>query len=219
MNRNVFFSVLAGALSLCSVTFAQKAPDPKTERAQAPVNAAAVEERLKTGDKLLYSVVEDPIKAPIQDDVLVNSRGEANFLVSRAYNELLTLNVAGKTLSQVQAELKEKLEANYYKQATVHLKLKEASMRSGQVLLFGSVRNSFVVIQPGEQKKLLEAVLQAGPNEFANLKKVKLSRIDPETGALDVKTINVEDIKKNPTKDIYVRDGDRIEIPERGIVF
>ncbi|HYE33199.1 MAG TPA: hypothetical protein VEH27_17355 [Methylomirabilota bacterium] len=207
--------ILAGAL----VALASLAPAQVRAADETPAQGGGTEERLKTGDKLLYKVVEDPSNTPALEEVLVTPAGEAHFLVSRTHADIITMSVTNRTISEVRSELKRKLDQDFYQNATVTLRLKEQTVRSGQVLLFGSVRNSFVIIQPGEQKMLLEAILQAGPNEFANLKKVKLSRINPETGKLDMKTINVEDIKKNPTKDIPVIDGDRIEVPERGIVF
>lgn len=195
---------------------------PPAQAAEQKADASpslSVQVKLMPGSKLAYNIAQDPIKPQIPADILVNARGEAVFPVSGGYPETITLQAAGKTVEEVRTELKKILDSEFYNDADVSLNLKEQAARPGQVLLFGSVRNSFVLIQPGETKRIFEAILQAGPNEFANLKKVKLNRINPTTGKLETQIINVEAIKKDPTKDIQVFDGDRIEVPERGIVF
>ena len=74
---------------------------------------------------------------------------------------------------------------------------------------------------PSEQKMLSAAIIQLGYNEFADLKKVKLHRIDPATGENKTTTVDVKDILKtnDRSKDVILQDGDRVEVPERGFVF
>jgi Spy/CpxP family protein refolding chaperone len=92
-------------------------------------------------------------------------------------------------------------------------------MHPGRITITGPVRNNFVMLLPGEEKKLLETILQAGPSEMANLKKVKLMRVDSATGKTEVKVINVEAIKKDPAKDVLMFDGDRLDLVEKNVLF
>jgi Spy/CpxP family protein refolding chaperone len=92
-------------------------------------------------------------------------------------------------------------------------------MHPGKITITGAVRNNFVMLLPGEQKNLLETILQAGPGEMANLKKVKLMRVNSATGKTEVMFINVESIKKDPAKDVLMFDGDRLDLVEKNVLF
>ncbi len=193
--------------------------------AQAPTNAApqttaAAPYRLNIQDKLLYSVREDPIRSADPDEVFVNAQGKAHFRVSAGFDDIVTLDAVGKTLTQLRDELHRRLLEKYYEQATIELKLKQSTERAGKVLLYGAVRSNFLQLLPGETKTIFEAVYQAGVTEYANLKKVKLSRLNSHTGQTDSWIINLEVIKKGDrTMDVQLLDGDRIEVPEKGLVF
>lgn len=186
------------------------------------VSSALADETPQLGpqDKLFYSIQEDPVKAGLPDEVYVNAQGDIHFRVSRGGEDTLTINVQGKTLAAVQLELKGKLEADYYHRATVDLKLKEQTRRVGQVLFTGSVRGNFIQLLPGETKTIFEGAYQVGLSEFANLKKVKLHRRNPQTQETESRVIDLEAIRKGDrSKDVQLQDGDRIEVPEKSIVF
>lgn len=190
----------------------------------ASTNAAAaaseVEYKLLPQDKLTFRIDEDPIKAGQAEPLIVSALGDIQFPVSRGYEERIVIRAKGRTLKDVEAEIKAKLEADFYKQATVHLRLVDQSRRVGQVQFFGMVRGP-VELFPGEQKSLSSAILQLGYNEFANLRKVKIQRIDPVTKENKTIIVNVEEILKtnDRKKDIILQDGDRVEVPERGLIF
>lgn len=206
------------ALQLC---VASGAAAPVTNTADSPGPPPPGDTyQLNVQDKLVFRIHEDPMKGPAPEEISVTPQGELNFRVTRGSDEMITINARGKTLAQVRQELKARLEADYYHTATAELKLKEQSRRAGQVLFFGAVRNNLLPLVPGEPKTIFEGVYQVGVNEFANLKKVKLSRVDPKTGKPETTIINLEAIKKGDrTQDVQLQDGDRIEIPEKSIVF
>jgi len=56
---------------------------------------------------------------------------------------------------------------------------------------------------------------------MANLKKVKLQRKDPVTGANKTVEVNVDKILKTNARnlDIKLQDGDCIEVPAKNILF
>jgi protein involved in polysaccharide export with SLBB domain len=56
-----------------------------------------------------------------------------------------------------------------------------------------------------------------GPTRLASLKKVVLKRTNPD-GTTDVQTINVDELVKTESKDVYpLQPGDVIMVPERSI--
>lgn len=177
--------------------------------------------RLGVGDKLLYWIEDDPVKGAEPDTVTVNALGNATFRVTRGSDLSLTLNVAGRTLAETVAEIKRRLDADYYHDARVKLELKETTPRFGQVLFIGrGTRGNMLQLLPGEEKRIFEAVFQVGVNEWANLRKVKLIRVDPATQKTETRTIDLEDIKKgNRANNIILQPGDIIDVPERTFNF
>jgi protein involved in polysaccharide export with SLBB domain len=212
----LIFLAVAVLLSAGSVQGAQKVV-PKAS-GTITTDLENVGEKVGPGDKVIFSVAEDPVVgAPTE--VLVDSKWNLRFLVCRGFSEEVVVNAENKTLPQLQKELKEKLDAKFYQNATVTLTVGAQALQPGKITITGPVRNYFVQLVPGERRKLLDAILQAGPSEFANLKRVKLMRIDPKTGKNSEEIINVEAIKKDPTKDIMVKDGDRLDIPEKNFLI
>ena len=203
---------------LCGTAVARGA---ETTISNSPPPAVAEDNyQLNLQDKLLFSVVEDPVQTAAPDELYVNALGEIHARICRGFDDVLTLRVKGKTLRQVKAELKEKLEAEYYYQATVELRLIDQTRKGGQVLFFGAVRSNFLPLLPGEPRTIFEGVYQVGVSEFANLRKVKLTRVNPATGKPESRTIDLEAIKKGArAEDVRLEDGDRIEVPEKKIVF
>jgi len=175
---------------------------------------------LNLQDKLIFSVQEDPVTAAAPEELFVNAQNVLHFRVSRGSDEMLTVNVRGKTLAQAKQEIKARLDADYYQNATIDLKLKEQTRRAGQVLFLGAVRGNVLPLIPDEPRTIFEGVFQVGVNEYANLKKVKLNRVNPQTGKSQTYVINLDAIKKGDrAQDMILQDGDRIEVPEKSIVF
>jgi hypothetical protein len=191
-------------------------------QAQAPPQAPPAPEpaRIQPQDHLYYLVREDPSHPKEPEEVVVGPQGRAQFRVGAGFDEVVTVEAAGKTVDELAAELQRKLTENFYEQANVVLKLKEAGGRAGRVLFFGAVRGNILTLQPGEIKPIFEGVYQVGVTEFANLKKVKLNRFDPATRQTRSWIINLDEIRKgNRAQDMPLCDGDRVEVPERSLVF
>lgn len=176
---------------------------------------------LNPQDKLIFNIDEDPSKTGEPEVISVNAIGEATFRITRGSDLAINLMVRGKTLEAVKKELKEKLDKEYYQNASVRLELKETSPRYGQVLFIGKgSRGNMLQLVPGEEKRIFEAVFQVGVNEFANLKKVKLTRVDQTTQKTTTQIIDLEEIKKGVrTNNVILQNGDIIDVPERGFVI
>lgn len=164
-------------------------------------------------DKLSISIAEDPVKGqPIE--VSVSPLGDLVVRVSRCCEDAVVVNVRGKTLDQVEKELKEKLEADFYQKATLQLRVVDQTRRRGQVFLRGAVRANSVPIDPGKPLTLWEALNQAGTTEYANFRKVKLDRNGKIT-EYDIEAVN----KGDRSKDVELQDGDRITVAEKRFNF
>lgn len=177
----------------------------------------------RPGDKLSLRIKEDPY-GDVPETQIVSPSGRAEFRVSRKYKQTVALEVGGKPLSEVKRLLKQKLDADYYANATLEMSLASAfaSTRVGKVMIYGDgVKNQIVNLVPGEEKRILEVILNAGTSEFSQLKKVKLLRLNPKTNTIETQLVNIEEMKKtgNEEKNILLQDGDKILIPERGIVW
>jgi protein involved in polysaccharide export with SLBB domain len=182
-----------------------------------PQGPTSEDYKLAPLDKLSISIEQDPVAGrPIE--IGVSSLFNLDVPVSRCCETTISMNVRGKTLAEVQAELKSKLEQDYYKTASVQLKLvdRERTVRVGQVWLRGAVRGNIVQLEAGKKKTLWEALTQVGTTEFAKLSKVRVDRVDPATGETKKIYVDIEAVDKGDrSKDIELQDGDRITVAEK----
>jgi protein involved in polysaccharide export with SLBB domain len=169
--------------------------------------------RLNPMDKLSVSIAQDPAPGrPVE--LSVSPLGDLVVPVSRCCEESVVLSVRGKSVEEVEKELKTRLEADFYQTATVQVRVIDPTRRKGQVLLRGAVRATSVQLDSGKPKTLWEALTEVGTTDFANLKKVKLDRVDAN-GKSQITTHDIEAVDKGDrTKDIELRDGDRVTVPE-----
>lgn len=167
------------------------------------------------------------------ETVFVTDAGEAMFRVTRMSPISVKLSVAGKKLVGVRKELKAMLDAEYYQDCSFRLDLQAVdrssamleSSGSARVVLYGNggLSGTFPIIE-GRKLMLSDVIISAGGksgNEYANLKKVKIRRVDPATNKETVIEANVTNIieKGDRNADIELKDGDRVEVPARSILF
>ncbi len=168
------------------------------------------DKKLSAGDMVTLEIVEDKegglprvVSAPGAIDVPPIGR----------------VQVAGKTTTEASADIKRRLEAEYYHHATVRLNIDRVSpiqVKAGTVIISGQVR----IAGPqemiaGETLRLSSAILKAGGfTEWAKTDKVKLTR--QVNGSAQSEEHNVKKIIENgdETKDPVLRDGDRIWVPK-----
>jgi protein involved in polysaccharide export with SLBB domain len=191
-----------------------------TAFAQAPADSA-MSYRLNPLDKLTVLIEQDPVPGkPVE--IPVSSLYHIEVPVSRCCETTISLNVKEKTLAEVQEELKTKLEAQYYKTASVQVKLvdRDLSRRVGQVWLRGAVRGNVVPLEAGKRKTLWEVLTQVGTTEFARLTKVRVERVDPSSGKTKEMFVNIEAVNKGDrSQDLELQDGDRITVSEKWFNF
>lgn len=179
----------------------------------ASAGDAADTYQLVPQDKLVYRIEEDPVKLSEPELLPVTDLNEVYFPVSRGSDIRFPINVRGKTVSQVKKEVKTLLDRDYYQNCSINLWLADQNLRKGKAIFFGEVTGE-VQLNPGEQKTVAEAIVYLKYGEFANLKKVKLNRIDSQTKKPKTIIVNVEDVLKkgDRSKDEPLQDGDRIEV-------
>lgn len=169
---------------------------------------------LEPADVVSFQIVEDRDPAT---NLVVTDSAELNV----PYVGLVS--VAGKTCRQLAAKLKVMLEKDYYYRATVIIGLTSVNKVSGQVYVWGQVRNQGAIELLFKQKLTAsEAVLLAGGfSDFADKKNVKVIRNSSDTNVLNQTfLINMEDVQNGKTdKDIVLDPGDFIIVPARLVNF
>jgi protein involved in polysaccharide export with SLBB domain len=170
---------------------------------------------LAIGDRLSFRIVEDEEEPR---SLVVTDSGDL---------EIPTLGrfpAENRTCKQLARELKAALEKEYYYQATVIIAVDLMAKSRGKVYLVGPVR------MPGPQElpsdevlTLSKAILRAGGfTDFADQHNVKITR-QGSAGESDKVTlvVNVGQIfdKGKTEKDVALKPGDLIYIPERMIRF
>jgi len=214
----------------CSLR-AQDARAPLSTTGTSTNSAVADQENrdIKPRDTLKFNILEDPEGRGLFPLVQVTDFGDAQFPISASTQEYITIKAAGRHLADLRAELKQKLDADFYQDATISLDLHSVAgadqrggglLNSGRVLIYGSV-NATIPLKD-EQKLTLSEVfaMLGGQTQYANLKKVEVMRMDPVTKQ---STPMIKNVKKmldgDLSEDIPLMDGDRIKVEDRKVIF
>jgi polysaccharide export outer membrane protein len=171
--------------------------------------------KLRVGDKISLQILED---RDLPKGLVVADSGELDVpYVGR-------VAASDKTCKQLAAELKARLEKEYYYRATVIIALDVANKFLGRVYVWGQVRNQGPIdIAVNENLTAGKAVLRAGGfGDFANKKKVKVVRSGgADNAAKQNFELNMVDIleKGKTEKDMVLQPDDFIIVPSRLINF
>ncbi len=221
--KSTHILLLIGALTAGVRLLAQDAAAGSTNNAALDQEAR----ELKPRDTLKFNILEDPSAGrgsfpPIQ----ITEFGDAQFPISISSQEYVAIKAAGRKLADLRKELKEKLDADYYKNATVSLdlvtfdRLPKVDLNNpnpAKVVVLGSI-NHTVPLREGQKLMLSDLFSQiAGNNPSANLKKVEVMRVNPDTKKTDILKRDVKKmLEQGDLKDdIELKDGDRIRVPEK----
>lgn len=163
--------------------------------------------RLGPNDYVSFRVVED--RDNESQHLRVNDNGELEV----PYVGLVP--AAGRTCKQLAYAVKAALEREYYYNATVIIAVDRVSEKSrGKVYVYGSVKGQGPQeIPPDEQYTVSKAIIRAGGfGDFANKRKVKLTRKNGEDMIVDLKRI----IEEGRTEeDVVLQPDDQIYVPQR----
>ena len=186
------------------------APEPPTTSTVMRTNSMNVlddRKRLGTNDFVSFRVVED------RDNESQRLRVNENGQLEVPYVGLV--QAAGKTSKELAYNVKSLLEKEYYYNATVIIAVDHVSERSrGKVYVIGSVRGPGPQeIPPDEDYTVSKAIIRAGGfGDFANKRKVKLTRKGGEVVIVDLKRV-IEEGRTD--EDVPVLPDDQIYVPQR----
>ena len=226
MIKRILLTLAVGAILTPSKTFSEDKVNDHPGSLTGSKSPVDVEQReLRPRDRLSFRIDEDPVRGTEFITVEITDTHKALFKVSRGADRAIILDVKGKRLSQIRAELKEKLEQDFYVTATLSLELAETGNRntsgsSGKVMFMGAVKG-FAPIPEDGKLMLSEAVMRMNPSDWADLSKVRVLRRDKDSGKSETLKMDLKKMFKDNSfdNDIELQDGDKIEIPERFIKF
>ena len=179
------------------------------------VSAAAQSDyRISSGDVLQVEVLEDP---SLNRSVVVLPNGQISFPF------VGTLRASGRTIGQVQANIRTALSPNFAAPPTVFVGVQpgetalsdEVAGEGIDVYFVGEV-NRPGLVQVKQGTSLLQAVaISGGVSRIAAIKRIQLRRTGSD-GVQRVTILNYKALADGAvTNDIELRDGDVILVPER----
>ena len=191
-------------------------PDLPTTSTVMKTNSMAVlddKKRLGPSDYVSFRVVED--RDNESQHLRVNDNGELEV----PYAGLVP--AAGRTCKEVAYAVKAALEKEYYwpGHATVIMAVDRVSRESrGKVYVYGSVKQQGPQEIPADESYTVsKAIIRAGGfGDFADKKKVKLTRHNGKAFVVDLKEV----IERGKTEDdVVLEPDDQIFVPQRLVNF
>lgn len=213
--------VLIAAISLMAQTAAQNpggrtasAPGESPSQPLPTISASASNRVLVPGDALTFEILEDKELGFAAEPQMLKVQSDGNVIVPY----LGPVPASGKTLTQLQTEIRRRLEAEFYHTATVRMSL---NVRAGSLYVLGEVgAPGRREIPADEVFTLTRAIASAGGiGKFGNERKVELRRKKPD-GSVEVTIHDYKRIlKERPQDDVELRHDDEIFVPSKLISF
>lgn len=163
--------------------------------------------KLGANDFVSFRVVED--RDNDSQRLRVNDSGELEV----PYIGLVPAQ--GKTCKELAFNIKSVLEKEYYYHATVILAVDRVSDKSrGRIYVYGSVKSQGPQeVPPDENYTVSKAVIRAGGfGDFANKRRVKVTRKDGKDFTVDLKRVIEEG---HTEEDVVLQPDDQIYVPQR----
>jgi len=226
VNMRVWLYALVGVVCIFSTSsiFAQdlNSPPPATPKPPSSdgpstatstvmrTNSMAVlddKKKLGSNDYVSFRVVED--RDNESQRLRVNDNGELEV----PYVGLVPAR--GKSCKELAYTIKSLLEKEYYYHATVILAVDRISEKSrGRIYVYGSVKvQGPQEIPPDESYTVSKAIIRAGGfGDFANKRKVKLTRKSGQESTVDLKRVIEEG---HTDEDFDLAPDDQIYVPQR----
>src|SRR6184192_1196658 len=218
------FIITILALSNFSLIAQESSPSPTAAKAQPPdlpvtstvmrtnsMNVLDDKKRLGPNDYVSFRVVED--RDEESQHLRVNDNGELEV----PYIGLVPAK--GRTCRDLAYAIKAALEKEYYYHATVILAIERVSEKSrGRIYVYGSVKGQGPQEIPADETYTVsKAIIRAGGfGDFADKKKIKLTRKTGETVIVNLKRV-IEEGKTD--EDIVVGPDDQIYVPQKLVNF
>jgi polysaccharide biosynthesis/export protein len=190
------------------------AVEPATTSTVMRTNSMTVlddKKKLGSNDFVSFRVVED--RDNESQHLRVNDSGELEV----PYVGLV--QAAGKSCKELAYTVKAALEREYYYHATVIIAVDHISEKSrGKVYVYGSVKGQGPQEIPADESYTVsKAIIRAGGfGDFADKKKIKLTRKNGETVTVNLKRV-IEEGRTD--EDVVVRPDDQIYVPQKLVNF
>jgi protein involved in polysaccharide export with SLBB domain len=196
-----------------SIPKATTVEPPTTSTVMRTNSMTVLDDKKKIGpnDFVSFRVVED--RDNESQRLRVNDNGELEV----PYVGLVP--ASGRTCKELAYSVKSLLEREYYYHATVILALDHVSEKSrGKVYVYGSVKGQGPQeIPPDEIYTVSKAIIRAGGfGDFADKKKIKLTRKSGETVVVNLKRVIEEG---HTDEDVTVGPDDQIFVPQKLVNF
>src|ERR1051326_2435893 len=212
---------LAGPVGLRSQDSSPASSPPKATAAEPPTTStvmrtnsmSALDDKTRLGpnDFVSFRVIED--RDNESQHLRVNESGELEV----PYIGLVP--ASGRTCRELAYSVKSLLEREYYYHATVIMAVDHVSEKSrGKVYVYGSVKaQGPQEIPPDETYTVSKAIIRAGGfGDFADKKKIKLTRKSGETVIVNLKRVIEEG---HTDEDVTVGPDDQIYVPQKLVNF
>ena len=184
--------------------------EPPTTSTVMRTNSMTVlddKKRLGPNDFVSFRVVED--RDNESQHLRVNDNGELEV----PYIGLVP--ASGKSCKELAYNVKSALEREYYYHATVIIAVDRVSEKSrGKVYVYGSVKGQGPQEIPADESYTVsKAIIRAGGfGDFANKRKVKLTRKGGQDFVVDLKRVIEEG---HTEEDVVLQPDDQIYVPQR----
>ena len=214
------FIVIVLVLSKFSLVAQETSPSPPAAKATAPdlpitstvmrTNSMTVlddKKGLGSNDYVSFRVVED--RDEESQHLRVNDNGELEV----PYIGLVPAK--GRTCRELAYAIKASLEKEYYYHATVILAIERVSEKSrGRIYVYGSVKGQGPQEIPADESYTVsKAIIRAGGfGDFANKRKVKVTRKNGQDFTIDLKRV-IEEGRTD--EDMVLQPDDQIYVPQR----
>ena len=191
----------SGVSPATSSTSPAAAPAAKPVAVSAATSGSVPEtEVLRVGDSLTITFTDTPVPIPNFDEK-IREDGTITLTLNK------TFTAAGKSRGDLEKEIRACYVPNYYKYMTVTVKQQEATR---WYYVGGEVKVPARQMYAGRITVLKAIASVGGFTDFANKKKVKLTRMDGRT-----QIVNCVKALDNPALDLEVYPGDTIHVPRR----
>jgi polysaccharide biosynthesis/export protein len=182
---------------------------PTTSTVMRTNSMAVLDDKKKLGsnDYVSFRVVED--RDNDSQRLRVNDNGELEV----PYIGLVP--ASGRTCKELAYSIKAAFEKEYYYHATVILAVDRVSEKSrGRIYVYGSVRGQGPQEIPADESYTVsKAIIRAGGfGDFANKRKVKVTRKNGQDFVIDLKRV-IEEGKSED--DVVLQPDDQIYVPQR----
>jgi polysaccharide export outer membrane protein len=219
MKATVFIIIILALFNFPLVA-QETSPSPTAAKAMAPdlpitstvmrTNSMTVlddKKRLGSNDYVSFRVVED--RDEESQHLRVNDNGELEV----PYIGLVPAK--GRTCRELAYAIKAALEKEYYYHATVILAIERVSEKSrGRIYVYGSVKGQGPQEIPADESYTVsKAIIRAGGfGDFANKRKVKVTRKNGQDFTIDLKRV-IEEGRTD--EDMVLQPDDQIYVPQR----